>query len=199
MTWRLVTMNPFGSTSTPEPSERCLIGPASWLPKNLSKKSPKGFSSSSPCPWPLGGWPGWRRALGLTVDSVLMFTTAGSSDVAICENWLEVSLRGGTVNGVASAERVSWPRTPPETTVPIRIPIVSVSRMISVDASRFALKRPHRAFACSRICHLPPIPEFSIIARELLTQRLPYVQLLRRAYRAKVLLSGRSESAPWSG
>src|SRR5229473_8526016 len=137
-------MNPLGSTTTPEPSERSRTAPPSppGPPKNLSKKSPNGFSSSSP-----GFWPPRRRAAGLIVDSVLMLTTAGSSDLAICENWLDICRGAGTLKGVASDDLFSCPFTPTETTVPIRMPTANVSRITSVDATRLALKRLHKALA----------------------------------------------------
>src|ERR1700680_4864861 len=87
------------------------------------------------------------------VDSVLMLTTAGSIAFAICENWLE-SWRGeGMVDGVASADRFSFscPFTPYETTVPIRIPTVRVSKMTAVKPRRLALKRSHKLARASML------------------------------------------------
>ena len=80
-----------------------------------------------------------------------MLTTAGSSVLAICENWFDSWRGAGTLSGVASADLFSCPRTPPETTVPIKMPSASVSRMISVDAGQLALKRAHKVLARSYI------------------------------------------------
>src|SRR6266481_6169853 len=81
------------------------------------------------------------------VDSVLMLTTAGSNDFAIWANWLDSWRGAGTLNGVASADFLSCPRTPDETTVPIRMPTERVSKITRVNATRLAVKRLHRTLA----------------------------------------------------
>ncbi len=83
------------------------------------------------------------------VDSVLMLTTLGSSCFEICENWLESVCGEGTLNMAASEEDdfLSWPFTPEEITVPIRIPTVNVIRIEMLYARRFAFKRTQRALA----------------------------------------------------
>ena len=163
-TCRLVTMNPLASTITPDPSERSRTGPASppCPPKNLSKKSPKGLFSSSPpgfCPR--------LRTVGLTVDSVLILTTAGSIAFEICANWFESCRGSGILNGVASAVFLSCPLTPPETIVPIRMPKASVNRMTRVDARRFALNRSHNSLArtCMLTCLRNPNSWIITVAR----------------------------------
>jgi hypothetical protein len=76
-----------------------------------------------------------------------MLTTLGSSCLEICENWLESTWGEGTVNGVASEgdDFLSWPLTPEEITVPIRIPTVNVIKIEMLYARRFAFKRTQRA------------------------------------------------------
>ena len=59
--------------------------------------------------------------------------------------------RGAPPNGDDDAspfdDFLSWPLTPEEITVPIRIPMVSVRRTEKVYARRFAFKRTQRALA----------------------------------------------------
>src|ERR1700687_2797492 len=82
------------------------------------------------------------------VDSVLMFTTLGSSCLEIWEKAFESCCGAGMVSGVASYDlRPSLPLTPEETTVPIRIPTVSVARIVKVYAQRLGLRRTQKALA----------------------------------------------------
>src|SRR5271165_5661195 len=97
-----------------------------------------------------------RRCGFLMVDSVLMLTTVGSSSRAMVENWFDIWTGEGTFSGVASAEVLCWlPLTAPETTVPIRIPSVSVARMTMVEAKRLAFILCLKPETCESI-HCPP-------------------------------------------
>src|SRR2546426_4635961 len=95
---------------TPEPRLCCLNSPGgpSGFPnwKNLSKKSSKGESSGARN----------RRRVTWTVDSVLMFTTAGSTSSAIFAKEFESSAGEATVRGLASETPVDVlaARTPRE-------------------------------------------------------------------------------------
>jgi hypothetical protein len=66
------------------------------------------------------------------VDSVLILTTLGSNCFAICENVFDICCGEGNVSGVASLFCPSFPFTLWEMTVPIRIPTVSVAKILSV-------------------------------------------------------------------
>src|SRR5258706_244342 len=83
-----------------------------WPPKKRSKKSSKGLPSGFVLSSLL---PGARRRLRcgfLTVDSVLMLTTVGSSCLEIWEKALESCWGAGMVSGVASPDlAVSLPWT----------------------------------------------------------------------------------------
>src|ERR1700685_8084 len=120
-----------------------------WPPKNLSKKSWKGEASPA---LSLSGSGSARclprrRVCGfLMVDSVLMFTTLGSSCLEIWEKALESCCGAGMVSGVASDDFwPSLPFTPEDTTVPIKIPTASVARIAHVYAQRLALRRTQKA------------------------------------------------------
>src|ERR1700680_2642398 len=98
------------------------------------------------------------------VDSVLMFTTLGSSCLEIWENAFESCCGAGIVSGVASDDFCpSLPFTPEETTVPIRIPTVSVARMVKVEAQRLALRRAQKALSRESISCLLKTTQFFII------------------------------------
>ena len=76
-----------------------------------------------------------------------MLTTLGSMVFAICEKVFDICLGEGTVNGVALADDdllFSCPLTPYETTVPIKIPIASVTRMVKAWAKRWAFQPAHK-------------------------------------------------------
>src|SRR5689334_2361922 len=68
-----------------------------------------------------------------------MFTTVGSSSLAMPAKAFDNCFGAGTWMGDASELfGSSLPFTPFDTTVPIRMPIASVTRMSKVEASRFA-------------------------------------------------------------
>src|SRR4051794_2912868 len=94
-----------------------------------------------------------------------MFTTDGSSSRAILENWFDIWTGEGTFSGVASDDVFCWlPLTAPETTVPIRMPSVSVARMTMVEAKRLALNLALKPETYESI-HFPPANE----RREIIT------------------------------
>src|SRR5579872_4548725 len=90
------------------------------------------------------------------VDSVLMLTTVGSSCLEICENSFDSFCGDGMVSGVASELFLSWPFTPLEMTVPMRMPTVNVTKIVSVYAGRLALSRAQKPLASGSI-ELPPL------------------------------------------
>ena len=90
----------------------------------------------------------------MTVDSVLMFTTLGSSCLEIWVNALESCFASGIVSGVASDDFCSFPFTPDETTVPTRMPTDSVAKIVRVYGQRLALKRTQKALARESIAFL---------------------------------------------
>jgi len=68
----------------------------------------------------------------LTVLSVLMLTTVGSSCLEIWEKAFESCCGAGMVSGVASPDLAfSLPLTLAETMVPIRIPTANVAAMVT--------------------------------------------------------------------
>src|ERR1019366_7049370 len=138
-----------------------------WPPKNLSKKSWNGVSSSPlPCSWSGSGRTERRRCGFLMVDSVLMFTTLGSSCLEIWEKAAESCCGAGMVSGVASDDFCpSLPFTPEETTVPIRIPTVSVARIVKVYAQRLALRRTQKALSRESISYLLKLPSLLLYLR----------------------------------
>jgi hypothetical protein len=69
----------------------------------------------------------------------------------ICENWFESSCGEGTLRGVASELFFSWPFTPLEITVPIRMPTVNVAKIVSVYARRLAFRRAQKPLASGSI------------------------------------------------
>src|ERR1035438_7345711 len=88
-----------------------------------------------------------------------MLTTDGSIWRAIWENWVDNCTGEGTCSGVASAEGFfSLPFTPPETTVPIRMPSVRVARTTKVEAKRLALNFCLKPETCPSIT-CPPANE----------------------------------------
>src|ERR1700681_2298036 len=60
------------------------------------------------------------------------------------------------VRGVASDAFFSWPFTPFEITVPMRMPTVNVAKIVSVYAGRFAFRRAQKPLASGSI-ELPPV------------------------------------------
>src|SRR5688572_7725795 len=91
-TWRLVTMLPRASMTTPEPVPRC--GPGSGIPGPNWKKRRNGDVSSSPRPSPCAtrGWP----------TSTSMRTTDGRNAFAVVENAVDSTRAsfGASVLGV---------------------------------------------------------------------------------------------------
>ncbi len=73
-----------------------------------------------------------RRCGFLMVVSVLIFTTLGSSCLAMVANAFDICRGDGTYKALASAEvlLLSCPRTPKDTNVPIKIPTARVTRMV---------------------------------------------------------------------
>src|SRR5512146_1952915 len=70
-------------------------------------------------------------------------------------NEFAICLGDGMVSGVASAEEfLSWPRTPKEMTVPIRMPTAKVSRTTRVEAQRCAFSLAEKALTREFICLL---------------------------------------------
>src|ERR1700678_1940730 len=55
------------------------------------------------------------------------------------------------LKGVASEPFFSWPFTPLEITVPIRMPTVNVAKIVSVYAGRFAFRRAQKPLASGSI------------------------------------------------
>src|SRR5271156_7217375 len=80
-----------------------------------------------------------------------MLTTVGSNCFEICENWLESCCGEGILKGVASEPFFSWPFTPLEITVPIRMPTVNVANIVSVYAGRLAFRRAQKPLASGSI------------------------------------------------
>src|ERR1700733_8064826 len=104
------------------------------------------------------------------VDSVLMFTTEGSSWRAMVENWFDSWTGEGTFSGVASAEEFcSLPFTAPETTVPIKMPSVRVARITRVEAKRLALNLCPKPETCGSIQYPPANQPVEIIQSPPLT------------------------------
>src|ERR1035438_10388011 len=88
-----------------------------------------------------------------------MLTTLGSSCLEIWEKAFESCCGAGMVSGVASDDFCpSLPFTPEETTVPIRIPTVSVARIVKVYAHRLALRRAQKALSRESISFLLKLP-----------------------------------------
>src|SRR5450759_3262770 len=95
-----------------------------------------------------------------------MFTTLGSSCLEIWEKAFESCCGAGMVSGVASDDFCpSLPFTPEETTVPIRIPTVSVARIVKVYAQRLALRRTQKALSRESISYLLKLPSLLLYLR----------------------------------
>src|SRR5262245_60029136 len=90
------------------------------------------------------------------VDSVLMLTTVGSSCLEIWENAEDICCGDGTDRRLASELLCpSFPFTPYEITVPIRIPTVRVAKTVSVYAHPRPFRRTQKALARGSMLLLP--------------------------------------------
>src|SRR2546422_8411491 len=175
---------------TPEPRLCCLKSPGgpSGFPnwKNLSKKSSKGESSGARN----------RRRVTWTVDSVLMFTTAGSTISAIFAKEFESSVGEATVRGLASETPadILAARTPRESRLPITIPVASVTLTTKAGKIRrlllLILSSHREAQAASGASH--PSRNYTLIRCPFAPWRSPHFGShgLRRV--AQCVVSGRN-------
>src|SRR2546422_10216167 len=179
---------------TPEPRLCCLKSPGgrsgfrNW--KNLSKKSSKGESSGARN----------RRRVTWTVDSVLMFTTAGSTISAIFAKEFESSVGEATVRGLASETPadILAARTPRESTLPITIPVASVTLTTKAGKIRrlllLILSSHREAQAASGASY--PCRNYTLIRCPFAPWRSPHFgsQGLRRI--VECVVSGRNHPGP---